>query len=73
MCRSISGPGRHEKLECYNYFGAPNLDQDTDHVYAVAGLLPMSTIPPNMPSNWHMFGPIGPHMLEYCLLHYCYG
>ena len=31
-CSSMCCPGGHDKTECYNHFGALNLDQRTDQV-----------------------------------------
>ena len=56
MCPSICGPGWHEKPDCYNRFGAPNLEHRTDHVWGVPRAPLMPTIPLNMLNNWHKFG-----------------
>ena len=44
------------KTDCYNHFGAPNLQHHTENVWAVPRPPLMSTIPPNMLTNWHKFG-----------------
>ena len=56
MCPSTRGSAGMIKTECYNHFGAPNLQHHTDNVCAVPRPPLMSTIPPNMLTNWHKFG-----------------
>ena len=54
--RALAGLAGMIKTEWYNHFGGSNLQHHTDNVWAVPRPPLMSTIPPNMLTNWHKFG-----------------